>query len=147
MTEAGNVFKWSRATEEVRQLTEDPIGVGSKFLIVSRFLGALIPLEIIVTEFEPDRLVASRATSSSFIVDGRTLYVSDGPNTIVKTESAVQPRGLWKILQPILPRMIAKSSAQDYDRLKRALEESIPVDAANPPKVLNVTDPVVTIEQ
>ena len=147
MTEAGNIFKWSRATEEVRQLSDQPIGVGAKYLIVSRFLGTHIPLEVEVTEYEENKRIASRAVSSSFVVHGRTVYQTVEGNTVVTTESEIHPRGVWKLLQPFLPKMIAKSSAQDYERLKKALEGSIPVDATNPPKVLNITQPVVTIEQ
>jgi hypothetical protein len=146
MTEAGNIFKWSRATEEVRQLTPDPLGVGSKYLIVSRFLGAQIPLDIEVTEFELNKRVASRAVSSSFIVHGRTLYKSEDDSTVITNESEIHPRGLWKLLQPFLPRLIAKSSAQDYERLRKALEESVPVSPTDPPKVITITEPIVTVQ-
>lgn len=146
MTEAGNIFKWSRSTQEVRQLTAEPIGVGSRYLIVSRFLGIDIPLEVEVTEYEVNKRVASRAASSGFIVNGRTLYSTEGNNTVVVTESEIHPRGLWKLLQPVLPRMIAKSSAQDYERLKSALEVTPELNVPESPKVISVSEPVVTVE-
>ena len=146
MTEAGNIFKWSRATQEVRQLTPDPIGVGSKYLIVSRFLGFDIPLEVEVTEYQENKVVASRAVSTGFIVDGRTLYSSEGAGTLVKSESEIHPRRFWKLLQPWLPSMISKSSAKDYERLKRALEAAPSLDEPDTPKVVTVSDPVVTLE-
>jgi hypothetical protein len=146
MTEAGNIFKWSRATQEVRQLTPEPIGVGSRYLIVSRFLGIDIPLEVEVTEYELNKRVASRATSPGFIVNGRTVYSTEGENTVVVSESEIHPRGLWKLLNPMLPGMIAKSSARDYERLRAALEVTPALGAPGEPKIIRVTEPVVTVE-
>jgi hypothetical protein len=69
MTEAGNIFKYSRATEEITQLTPGPLRVGSKFEIVSRFLGQRIPLVLEVTEYVPNERVSSESTTGPFLLN------------------------------------------------------------------------------
>src|SRR5918992_167867 len=58
--------KWSSSSLESKKISEGPIGVGTTWRSVSKFLGRRIETEMEITEFEPNRKFTLRSMSGPF---------------------------------------------------------------------------------
>ena len=58
LAEFSNAREWDPGIVEAANLTPDPVGTGSRFRLVSRFLGRRVPLEYRITSYDrPERVV------------------------------------------------------------------------------------------
>src|SRR3954462_13300750 len=57
--------EWDPGVEAGEMLTPEPVGVGSRFHLIARFLGQRIPLDYEIVEYEPDDRIVLRAENRS----------------------------------------------------------------------------------
>ena len=116
--------RWLRGMVSCRWTTEPPARVGSRYEQVARFLGKRIRTSFEVTEHEPGKLVtiASRE-GSSFPLTVRREVDPLGPDRCRVTEVVdSDPRGFYRIAEPLLRVMVRRNIQRDYRRLKGLLE-------------------------
>ena len=63
VTNVENMVEWTGPTIEASQTSEGPPGVGATTSRISNFLGRRIDTQMQITEFEPNKLVVSKAIS------------------------------------------------------------------------------------
>ena len=114
--------RWQSGQHEARFTSERPLGVGSTYDQVAKFMGRWIHSTFEVLEYEPNRKVKASSTSGSFpITFTRIVEPIDG-GAKVKAIIEGDATGFFKLAQPLLGRLVQRSVDSDYQNLKRIME-------------------------
>lgn len=114
--------KWTSVFLEARKTSEEPIGVGTTWRVVQKFLGQRFESEVEVTEYEPNRKYALKSKSGPFPVEVRQTYepVEGGTRFSVALEAEVG--GFFKLAEPLVKTMAKRSIETDNANLKDLME-------------------------
>jgi hypothetical protein len=94
--------EWDPGVAEAEMLTAEPVGRGSRFRLVARFLGRSVPLEYEIVEFRsPERLVLNAETNLISSTDTIT-FDPDGSGTVVAYDALLEGKGLARLADPLL---------------------------------------------
>jgi carbon monoxide dehydrogenase subunit G len=117
------VPEWQSSAFSSHQVTNGPIGVGTKLADERRFLGRRARSEVEVTEFEPERLFTLHGLSGPvrFTVRHRLAEQDDGTRLDVEAE-ADPGSGIGRLARPMIERAAAHELKADFARLKQLLE-------------------------
>lgn len=128
LEDAENNTEWIPNMVSCRWTTDPPIGVGSKYEQLSKFLGREIKTSFEVTRHEPGRLITieSREGSSFPITVTRTVEPIAGSGTHVREDVTGDASGFYSIATPLLKRMVVRDIRRDYRNLKRVFENPTP---------------------
>ncbi|MGH8976147.1 MAG: SRPBCC family protein [Acidimicrobiia bacterium] len=115
--------KWLRGMKSCTWTSEPPVGVGSTYDQRAVFLGKEIVSSFVVTEHEPRKRVTIKTTKSSFplTVTRTTEAVASGRTHVHETVEG-DPRGFYRMAQPLLRLVVQRNVRRDYGHLKRLLE-------------------------
>jgi hypothetical protein len=116
--------EWQKGMRSCRWTSDPPIGVGSTYEQTARFAGRDIVTTFEVTDFDPRKVIRIVSVVSTFPLDvvRRVVSLDDG-NCRVIADVSGEPGGLMKLASPLTKRMVARSVAADYERLKQMLED------------------------
>jgi uncharacterized protein YndB with AHSA1/START domain len=130
LEDAENNTQWLRGMVSCRWTTEPPVRVGSRYEQEARFMGKEIRTSFEVTELEPARLVTIRSREgSSFPLTVRREVQPSGPARCRVTETVhSDPRGFYRICEPLLRLLVRRNIRRDYRRLEVMLEQRRAVD-------------------
>jgi uncharacterized membrane protein len=119
-----NNTAWLRGMRSCRWTTDPPVRVGSRYEQVARFLGKEIHTTFEVTAHESGRLVTIEAQEgSSFpLTVTRQVEPLDSMHCRVTETVESDPRGFYRMAQPLLRAMVTRNITRDYRRLKELLE-------------------------
>lgn len=117
-----NYPKWISSSSEVKIISEGPIGVGTTFRPVVKFLGRRIEGESEVTEYEPNRRYATKSKSGPVPVEWRVTFERVEGGTRVSMSGEVEPGGFFKIAEPLLVSMVKRQFEADLANLKDLME-------------------------
>ena len=123
LAEFSNARDWDPGIVEAANLTPAPAGIGSRFHLVSRFLGRRVPLEYRITDFErPSRVVLSADEASIRSTDEiRFVARSDG-GTQVTYEADLQLKVPFAaVFDPLLALAFRRIGARAAAGLREAL--------------------------
>ena len=113
---------WQSGQIKARFTSDGPLGVGSTYDQVAKFLGRQIVSTFEVLEYEPGRRIKASSTSGSFpITFTRVVESVDGGaqvSAVVEGDSS----GFFRLAEPIMARMVQRSVEMDYRNLKRLME-------------------------
>ena len=100
-----------------------PSAWGSTYDQRARFLGRDIVSSFEVVEFEPGRRIRIRSTAGTMPIDvTRSVEPIDDRRCRVGAVVKGEPPRLFRLLGPLLDRMVQRSVDGDYRRLKATLE-------------------------
>lgn len=117
--------EWQKGMQSARWTSDKPIGVGSTYDQVARFMGKKIVTTFEVTAFEDGRTITITSTSGSFpIAVTRSVEALDGARCLATAEVSGDPSGFFKVAAPLMRMMVASSVRKDYGRLKAILESA-----------------------
>ncbi len=114
--------KWQSGQLEARFTSVGPLGVGSTYDQVAKFLGRRIVSTFEVLEYESNRKVKASSTSGSFPITFTRLVKPIDEGTEVKAIIEGDASGFFKLAEPLLGRMIQRSVDSDYLNLKKIME-------------------------
>ena len=117
-----NLPKWSSSSSEVKITSEGPIGVGTTYRTVVKFLGQRIEGETEVTEYEPNRSCAHKAKSGPFPVENRVTFERVEGGTRVTLTTVAEPGGFFKLAEPLLVSIVKRQFEADLANLKELME-------------------------
>lgn len=114
--------KWEPEVVEIRRITPDPVGVGSRAVMVRREFGRTTEVEYVVTEFEPGRRIAFHHPDAAldFNISFDITPIDSGSCT-VQVDVRAQPQGWTRILEPIMRLAMPKRG----ERITSAMAEVI----------------------
>jgi hypothetical protein len=107
---------------EAANLTGGPVGVGSGFRLVSRFLGRRMPLEYRITEFDrPTRVVLTADEASIRSTDEIRFVATDGGSRATYEAVLELKTPLGPLLDPLLAIAFRRIGARAAAGLREAL--------------------------
>jgi len=110
--------------QQAELLTEGPIGVGTRFRSVSQSGGRRVEMIIEITEYERPRRFASTTHLSSMDIRSTLTFEPTAGGTLMRWSSQIEPRGLLRLLSPLLAGIGKRQTAAIWANLKRTLEEA-----------------------
>ena len=94
--------EWDPGVESAEMLTDEPVGLGSRFLLQCRFAGRTIPLEYEIVEFEPARRVVLRAQNATICSTDTITFAPEGSGSRVVYDAVLEStRARW-LVEPLL---------------------------------------------
>lgn len=101
--------KWEREVIEIRRITPDPVGVGSRAVMVRHEFGRTTETEYVITEFEQGRRIAAHHPDAAldFNISFDVTPIDNGSCT-VRVDVRAQPQGWTRILEPIMRLVMPK---------------------------------------
>ena len=130
VADARNIPRWHADTAEVHLLSGDGRQAGSRLVDViqtgkkSKRTEAMVE----ITRSEPDRLWAFSAELGSFGgFDGCYRFEVVPAGTRVTFTEDLRPRGLFRLLRPLVRRRVGQTARANFARLRALLEEPTPV--------------------
>jgi carbon monoxide dehydrogenase subunit G len=122
-----NTTRWSRGVLEARQTSDGPLGIGSTLQMVVKAFGRRRTADYLVTEYEPNQAFAFKVTSGPMTSRARYSVEPAGAGTRLTAsgEAEARARGLYKLLAPILVRILKRHSQDDLANVKHLLEASV----------------------
>jgi hypothetical protein len=106
----------------VSLLSEEPIGVGSRFAATLMLRGRPITMSVEFTEFVRSRRLGSVTTTGPMDTVGALTFEPSGKGTIMTWSWRIKPRGLAKTTSPIVAWMGRRQERAIWSALKQLLE-------------------------
>jgi uncharacterized protein YndB with AHSA1/START domain len=114
--------EWRGGVSEAEQLTDGPVGVGTRIRGGGKVLGRPIGIVIEVTALEPGSRFAYRGTAGLLRTHNIVTFESVAGGTQVTWTDDVELRGILGLLEPLMGRMVRRGYEADLGRLKAILE-------------------------
>lgn len=115
--------KWEDEVVEVRRVTPEPMGVGSRAVMVREEYGKRREVEYEVTEYEPNRRIAFR-----HLVPNSTFELSTDVRELTATSSEFEVtvlmgvKGMARLLEPLMRLGMPKRGARIMADMARVAE-------------------------
>jgi hypothetical protein len=116
------------------KITDGPIGVGTRFRATTRSGRRVVEMLIEITEYNRPRRLGSRTTMSSVDVNGGSTFEPVDGATRMSWSWEVSPRGLLRLLGPLIARQGRRQEQTIWTRLKAQLEGNDGQVSPPPPK-------------
>jgi uncharacterized membrane protein len=121
VTNINNNPKWQTDILELKLTTEGPLGLGSMYHCVNRFMGRRIETVGIITDYEPDNRCAFRIKSGTVTGESSFLFEPVNGGTKFTTIGDIELRYL-KLAKVIVKHKIKQQLRNDMVKLKDLLE-------------------------
>ena len=121
VTNVENNPKWGSGLIEAIKTSDGPIGVGTTWRLVRKFLGQRIEGESEVTEYELNRNYVQKARSP-FPVEIRQTYEAVEGGTRVNIALEAEPGGFFKLAEPLLKVTAKRDLDAEFANLKDLME-------------------------
>jgi uncharacterized membrane protein len=121
LSNAENNPKWSSAFLEVNKTSEGPVGVGTTWRGVGKFLGKQIEVELEETVYEPNQKSAQNS-NLPFPVNQQMTFESVDGGTRVKVRFEADPGGFFKLAEPLLASMVKRNIEGELANLKDLMD-------------------------
>lgn len=119
ISDLDNIPAWDREVKNFKRVTPGPAGVGSRFVEETK-VGSV---NCEVTEFSANKAIAFNGISSAMDLTERILVEPGENGARVTLTGTAEPKGLWKLLQPIIAAEFKNGSKQQLVALKNQLEK------------------------
>ena len=120
-----NSTRWSRGVLEARQTSDGPLGVGSTLQTVVKAFGRRRTADYLVTEYEPNHAFAFEVSSGPMTSRARYSVEPAGAGTRLTASGEAETTGLYRLLSPVLVRILERHSQDDLTNVKRILEAPV----------------------
>ena len=110
---------WDPTTTSARKLTDAEIGEGARFEIGREGFGTQ---ELEFTEYRQDEHVRFVPRSSMMTGGHRFTFTEEGGATRLDHDLELHPRGLWKLMTPLMGFMASRAMRRSAQALEAHLE-------------------------
>ena len=117
LTDFSHVKEWMTGVEEMTQITQGPLNVGSRF----RFKARGKARESEVTAWEPGKCIALTSTQGGVTATYTYSLVSTDDGTEITLHAVCRATGFWKLLHPIIVFAMKKSDSSHLAKIKAAI--------------------------
>jgi len=118
-----NLPHWARGVVDAWRTTSGPEGIGTTYRIAGRFLGREIASTYELTAYERPTTFAATGAIGPIPLREVYTFTTTPRGTQVHVVSEMEPRGVVRLLRPILSPLLARLIETDLRRLKRRLED------------------------
>jgi uncharacterized protein YndB with AHSA1/START domain len=122
LADFSNGSKWvSGAVEPAKKTSAGPIGVGTTWHAVGRFLGRKLESDFEYTEFEANRKIAFTGKKPFPLTSTFTLEPLAGGTRVGQTVEG-EPGGFFKLAEPLVVTMAKRQFQNDLNNLRDLME-------------------------
>ena len=121
MADVRNEVRWNDDVSSAELLTDEPIGLGSRF--ATRHPWPLGRMESTITEFERPHRFGTRTTAKSMDLTVSATFTATDTRTVLSIQFDPKPKGVMKVLLPILLPMIRRDIDKQHQSFNRLCEE------------------------
>jgi hypothetical protein len=114
--------EWQTGMRDAQFTSEGPLRAGTTYRQVARFLGRRIEIEFVVTHVDPGREIVTRTLTGPFPITVVRTVVPDGDGARVSAHVTAEPRGAFRLADPILERFLRAAVEREHRRLKDLLD-------------------------
>ena len=114
--------EWRGDISEAEQLTDGPIGVGTRIRAGGKVLGRPIGVVIEVTELEPGARFAYRPVAGPLRTHNVYTFESEASGTLVTLTDDIELSGILGLCEPLMGRVVRRGYEANLGRLKAILE-------------------------
>jgi uncharacterized membrane protein len=124
MTDLRNAPEWQSGLLEVQQTTEGPVGIGTTYLAVRRFLGRKMESTMEIIGYEPNSSLKWKTVSSPmpFTTAWHFKLTAEGAQVIWTLEAEV---GLFGLADRFVANSIRRDAVAGFGTLKDMLENQV----------------------
>lgn len=116
-----NTAEWDENTESAVCLNGDPLALGARFEVVTRFGGREMTLTYETITFEEPHRVTLRSGSGPVEIEDTMTFREVGGGTEVHYRAQISPKGLAKIMDPVFHLIFQPVG----DRAAKGLRQSL----------------------
>ena len=113
---------WQSRLLEAEKTSEGPIGVGTTWRLVAKFLGQRVETTTVITEYELNRTYAGKSTSGPVPVEARQSYEPIPGGTRITFTAEAQPGSFFKLAEPLVMSLLKRQGEADAATLKALME-------------------------
>ena len=126
VTHMENNPEWEPAVLEVTKTSEGPIAVGTVFRQGVRAMGKQGVVNLEITEYEPNERFGFRALNPFGPIQPRSWWTFEQADEETKITFVADPnpRGLFKIMSPLISWWATRLWTKNFATLKQVLESS-----------------------
>jgi uncharacterized protein YndB with AHSA1/START domain len=117
--------QWLGAVEEVEQLTEGPLGVGTRIRAAGKMLGRRLITLVEVTALEPGYRFAFTGVTGPFTAHNSYTFEVVAGGTKVTDTAESELRGPIRLIDPLVGRMMHRQFEANLASLKDHLETRV----------------------
>jgi len=103
------------------KISEGPIGVGTRFRAEVVSMGRPIEMVIVITGYERPRRLASTTHMSSMDIQYTLTFEPVSEGTRMRWSGDLEPRGMFKLMSPMVARMGRRQERRIWTGLRRLL--------------------------
>jgi len=116
--------EWDPGVIRAQMVTPEPVGLGSRFTLTAVFLGAKVPLEYEIIEYDPPRRVVLAAENRSVRSTDRISFDSaTSGGTVVRYEAVLLPKGVARLADPLFALALRRVGERAASGLQAALAD------------------------
>ncbi|MGK2932518.1 MAG: SRPBCC family protein [Solirubrobacterales bacterium] len=117
-----NAAEWDPNTVSSDLITGDPMAVGAKYKVVTKFAGREMELIYETIEIDRPRLVRLTSGNSTTDITDTMTFEPAGTGSAVTYDANIAPKGLAKILDPALTVIFKRVGGHAAEGLRKALK-------------------------
>src|SRR6266511_2098136 len=117
-----NEPRYNPRMHRAEKISEGPIGLGTKYRAEVVSMGRPVPMVIEFTGYERPRRLTSRTRMSSMDIRYALTFEPVPEGTRMRWSGDLEPRGLLKLMGPMVARMGQRQERMIWASLKRLLE-------------------------
>jgi uncharacterized protein YndB with AHSA1/START domain len=117
--------QWLGAVQEVEQLTDEPLGVGTQIRAVGKMLGRRLVTLVEVTALEPGVRFAFTGVMGPFTGHNNYTFESVAGGTKVTDVAESETSGALRLFDPLMGRMMRRQFEANLAALKDRLETQV----------------------
>jgi uncharacterized protein YndB with AHSA1/START domain len=114
--------EWQSALLEVRQTTAGPLGVGTQFIGVRKFLGRKIESSAEIVAYEPETSVTYKSDAGPMPMTWWYRFEPVSEGVSVTCEMEMRPGALFGLAEPIIAGGVKRELVASFGDLKDLLE-------------------------
>jgi hypothetical protein len=120
-----NENQWNVVAHNIVLLTDPPIRAGSRF---SGQYDRMGPMEYEIQEFDRPRFASVRGQAKLFRWLSTFSFTEDNGSTTIECTMDPNPKGLLKVVKPLMAKMVQQQMERGLASLKTTLETKAAVD-------------------
>jgi carbon monoxide dehydrogenase subunit G len=124
MSDLANNAKWQEGSVSATKTSDGPMGVGTTFESVQKFMGQEMKSQIQVTAYDPGKQFAAKSIGGPMQVEINTKLEEMGGGTHVTSTVNAEMGGVLKVAEGMAKGEMEKSFERTFAKLKEILEAS-----------------------
>lgn len=123
VADACNEPRYNRNIIEAEKVSSGPVGRGARFRNKTRSMGRTTEWTIDITGYERPRRLGTALRSAAMDIRGEMSFGRVADGTRMKWSWDLMPRGIFKLLAPLVKLGGQRLEENNWDNLKRYLED------------------------